>query len=108
MAHEHPSGLPAAYDRSLTAPSRARLIWPEGAFLQGADLNELQSLEARRNRRVGNMVAKDGDRVEGAEIFIDREAGTATCGSGRIFVAGDVRPVAAANLTAVPMAGEVY
>jgi hypothetical protein len=106
MAFEHPSGLASTYDRADSDAARARLVWPEGAYLQGADLNELQSLEARRNRRIGDMVARDGDRIAGGEIIIDRAAGSALLAAGRIYVRGDVRPVAAATLTGVDMVGE--
>lgn len=107
MAFEHPSGLPATYDRAASAPARSRMVWPEDVFIQGADLNELQSLETRRNRRVGNMVAKDGDRISGAEAIVDVEAGTVTLGAGRVYISGDVREIAAAILSGVPMTGEV-
>ncbi|MBT9293283.1 DUF4815 domain-containing protein [Prosthecodimorpha staleyi] len=105
--YEHPSGLPSTYDRAASGPNRARLLFAEGAFLQGADLNELQTVIERRGRRVGDMVARDGDRIDGAGITVDTEAGTVSLAAGRIYVRGDVRPVAAAILTAVPMTGEI-
>lgn len=107
MSFEHPSGLPAAYDRGASAPNRARVVWPEGVFVQGADLNEAQTLEARRNKRVGNMVARDGDRVSGADITVNRDAQSVSLANGRIYVNGDVRSVSAAVLTGIPMTGEV-
>lgn len=107
MPFEHPSGLPSTYDRAAAGPNRARLLFPEGSFLQGADLNELQSIVERRGRRVGDMVARDGDRIDGASITVDVEAGSVSLSAGRIYVRGDVRPVAAAILTGVPMMGEV-
>ncbi|MFO1151004.1 MAG: DUF4815 domain-containing protein [Alsobacter sp.] len=107
MAFEHRSGLPAAFDRASAGPSRARLVFPERAFLQGADLNELQSLEARRTNRVGNMTAQDGDRIAGCDILYDGTTLTATMAAGQVYVAGDVRPVAAAVLSNVAKTGEV-
>lgn len=107
MPFEHPSGLPSTYDRAASGPNRARLLFPEGAFMQGADLNEAQSIIERRSRRVGDMVARDGDRIDGAGITVDTEAGTVSLAAGRIYVRGDVRPVAAATLNAVPMTGEI-
>jgi hypothetical protein len=103
----HPSGLPAAYDRDGNDPDRAGLIWPEGAFIQGADLNETQSHLRRRTRRVGNMIAKDGDRVDGAEIVIDRNAETASMTEGRIYISGTVLPVAARVIADFPLTGDV-
>lgn len=107
MAYEHPSGLPNAFDRLPTTPERARLIWPEGVFLQGADLNELASLEARRNRRVGNMSATDGDRINGADIVIDAATHTLYLSSGSIYISGDVRPVEAAAIEGISLSGDV-
>ena len=104
--HDHPSGLPAAYDRSPSWPHAARMVWPERTFVQGSNLNETQSIEARRNRRLGNMVAKDGDRISGADIIVDRDAATVRLASGRLYIAGDVREIAAAEITGVPMTGE--
>lgn len=37
---------------------------------QGAEANELQAIEPRRNRRIGNLVAKDGDRIDGGEVTV--------------------------------------
>jgi hypothetical protein len=107
MAHEHPLGIPDAYDRSASAPAREQVVWPEGRFIQGADLTEAASLERRRNRRAHNLVAKDGDRVEGAEILVDIDGDLARLGAGLIYVDGDVRPVAAAVLTGVNYTGEI-
>ena len=104
--YDHPSGLPAAYDRAPSWPHAARMVWPERVFVQGSNLNEQQALEARRNRRLGNMVAKDGDRIAGGDIVVDREASTVRLAGGRLYIAGDVREVAAAEIASVPMTGE--
>lgn len=108
MAHEHRSGLPAAYDRGEAAPeTRAAVIWPAGVMIQGADLNEAQTLGRRRTQRVANMVARDGDRISGGEILVDVDAATVDLTAGRVYVAGDARPIAARQLTGVPMTGDV-
>jgi hypothetical protein len=107
MAFEHPSGLPAAYDRADADAARARLVWSEGTFVQGADLNEAQTIAERRDQRLGNMVAKDGDRAEGASIVINIDEERATLSAGRIYIAGDVRPVPAAVINSFPLTGEV-
>jgi len=99
--------LPAAYDRSLADPGRERVIFSEGHFAQAADLNEALSLERQARTRLGNMVARDGDRVENAVALVDTDAGTVTLAEGRLFVRGDVRPVGAAVLADVPMLGDV-
>jgi len=107
MPFEHPSGLPAAYDRANADAARARLVWSEGTFLQGADLNEAQTIAERRAQRLGNLVAKDGDRAEGASITINADEERATLTAGRIYVAGDVRAVPAAVINDFPLTGEV-
>jgi len=107
MAHEHPSGLPAAYDRSAENPEWSEVVFREDNIAQGAEINEVQSIVKRRNRRVGNLIAKDGDRISGADIVVDVDAGTVNVAAGRIYVAGDVREIAAASFTDVPMTGEV-
>ncbi len=112
MAHEHSSGLPDAYLRTHGAPDWARLVFPEMRFLQGAELNELQHLEHRRTMRGLNMVAKDGDRVSGADIIVTRDPEpattvTVTLTDGRIYAEGDVRPVAGTVIPGVPGTGTV-
>jgi hypothetical protein len=104
---EHPSGLPAAFDRTDADPARARLVWPEGSYLQGADLNEAQGLIERRTRRIGNLTARDGDRIDGAAIVINTAEARATLSAGQIYVAGDVRSVPAAVFDPFPLIGEI-
>jgi hypothetical protein len=112
MAFEHSSGLPGAYDRSPSRPNDARLVFVEGNMPQAAEMNEVQGVEARRNRRLGDMVTSDGRRVTGAEIVLtrvsaDAPTGTAALAAGRVYVKGDVRDIAARVLTGVPMTGTV-
>ncbi|MBB4042010.1 hypothetical protein GGR34_003695 [Microvirga flocculans] len=107
MAHEHSSGLPAAYDRTPAKPTWSEVVFREDQIAQGAELNELQALERRRNRRVGNLIARDGDRISGADIVVDPETGAVGLAPGEIYIAGDVLPVAAASFTGVAMTGEV-
>lgn len=107
MAFEHPSGLPRAYDRAASAATEiARLVFQEGNFTEHANLNELQTIEARRNRRIGNLIAKDGDRVSGCDIILDTANNQAFLASGTIYVKGDVRPVAAAVVPGIAASGE--
>ena len=67
MAYEHPSGLPGAYDRSGAFPHFTGLVHKAGDFVQAAEANEAQTIMRRRLQRIGNMVARDGDRVFGAQ-----------------------------------------
>lgn len=107
----HTSGRPNAFDRHALK-NFTRLVFEEsvpgdGRFLQAAEFNELQSIVEARGARVGNLVARDGDRYDGADALVDTQAGTVTLTAGEIYIAGDVLPVEAAVLNAVPMAGEV-
>lgn len=106
----HPSGLPDAYLSDRIGD--ARLVTAEGQFLHGVDLNDMQDLAERRVRRVGDMVARDGDRVAGCEIIVVADPSpattvTVTLGAGTVYADGDARSVDAAILTAVPGSGEV-
>lgn len=108
--YEHHSGLANTFDRSPSRPLDARIVVPEGAYVQGADINELQAIEARRNRRVGNMVASDGGRIDGAAIVLSVDHADTTklqalLAAGEIYAAGDVRVVEAATITGIPGTG---
>lgn len=103
----HPSGLSDAFERVLLGTA-ARLIFPENRIIEGANLNELQRLGERRDQRIGNMVAKDGDVISGGQIALNIAAGTATMAAGRIYVAGDVREVAAATISGITGSGTWY
>lgn len=104
--YERPGGPPNTFDRAPSFPNRTRAIWPERRFVNGADLNEQVSIEERRNRRGLDMGARDGDRIVGGDIVLDTGTAVATMTSGRIYVKGDVRPVAAGTLTAIPLTGD--
>jgi hypothetical protein len=115
MAFEHPSNLPGAYDR-CGAKGYAAVVFREAdqhrsAFLTGADLNETQSVQRARTRRLGDMVARDGDRLAMAAVAVliaeSGETMTLTLEAGKIYAAGDVRDVAERIIVAVPLAGDV-
>lgn len=112
MAYEHPSGVPGAWDRAPDNPSWARVVLREDRIAQAAEINELQTIGERRTRRIGNMTARDGDRIDGADIAVIRDPQPATTGTihltaGLVYVRGDVRPVAARDITGVELAGDV-
>jgi len=102
-----PSGLPGAYNRALKKPSWTGVIARENRFSQGTDLNDLATIIERRNRRVGNLVASDGDRIAAGDIIVDVSTGVVTLAPGLIYARGDVREIAGAVLTGVPMVGEI-
>lgn len=103
----HSSGLPAVYDRSPDHPDWARVLFREDRIAQATEIMEAQSIIEARNRRVSDRIMSDGDRIEGADIIVDALAGTVTLTAGRVYARGDVRPIASAVLTGVPMIGEV-
>ncbi|MFD2033065.1 DUF4815 domain-containing protein [Ancylobacter dichloromethanicus] len=107
MAYEHPSGLPDTFDRSSAFPDFSGLVFGERTFAEGASHNEPQSIIRRRAKRIGDMVARDGDRLAGAAVVIDVEAGRITLTAGKIYAAGDVRSVAERVFEDVALAGDV-
>ena len=110
MAFEHSSGLPAAYDRS-PGKGWSEVVVREDRFAQGSEINEIQSILAARGRRVGNLTARDGDRVEGCEITVVAATGptkmNVAINAGRVYVDGDVLPVPASSFSGLTISGEV-
>lgn len=107
MAHEHKSGLAGAYDRAVSNPLWDAVIAREHHLGQAAELVEAQTILQRKIRAIGDLSARDGDRIEGADIIVDTDTGAVTLTAGRVYVDGRVLPVAAATLAAVPMVGAV-
>lgn len=105
--YEHPSGLPATFDRSSAFPDVSGLVFSERTFGEAAAHNELQSIMRKRAKRIGDMVARDGDRLSGAAIVIDTEAGRITLTAGQIYAAGDVRSVSERIIEGVDLTGDV-
>ncbi|TIO63284.1 MAG: DUF4815 domain-containing protein, partial [Mesorhizobium sp.] len=108
MAYEHESNLTGAYDRAPQFPLWDSVLNREGKIGQAAEMVEAQTILQRKIRSIGNLVARDGDRVEGADIIIDVAAQTVTLMAGKLYVAGRVLDAPAAVLTDVPMTGAVH
>ncbi|WP_319775489.1 DUF4815 domain-containing protein [Breoghania sp.] len=106
MTFENPN-VPGAYNRTSTRTEDTGVVFVEQRYLQGADLNDMQSILRGGIRRAGELSARDGDRISGAGIVIDTGTGSITCEAGQVYARGDVRPVAAATLVDVPMVGDV-
>lgn len=100
-------GYSDIYDRFASGTALGRPWFREGKFAQAADANDMASYQEAARTRVGNLIAHDGDRIEGADIVVDVDNETLTLSAGRIYVRGDVHPVAEATLTDVPMTGDV-
>lgn len=96
-------------DRMPDAPGIERVYFGDGknSYAQGADVNEAFSREAASRRAIGDLIAKDGDILNGCAIVIDQTAGTVTITEGMVYLLGRPRPVQQAVLTGVPMTGQV-
>lgn len=106
MAYEHKSGLPLAHDRAEGRNDMQGVVFSGKRFIQSAEMNEAQTIERARARRISRVTMKDGDRIEGAGIvLIDEEAGQWTLTAGKIYADGDIFPVAQAVISDVPMTG---
>jgi len=112
MAYEHKSGIQNAYDRAEAHPEWQSLVFTD-KFVQSAELTEMQTVIRGRHNRVGRLIAKDGDRTEGAAAVVVPEAveeptvAQVILTAGKIYVGGDVLPVAALVLDEVPLTGIV-
>lgn len=107
MAFEHKSGIAGAHDRAADHPEWQGGVFVGDRFIQAADLNDIQTILRERNRRVSDLVAKDGDRVEGAAVIYIAADEQLILTAGRIYLRGDVFPIAGAVIDEVPATGEV-
>lgn len=107
MAFEHPSGLPDAYLGANGQEVQGLVFHGRRALIQGRELNDVQDVIRNRQNRLSRLVAKDGDRFEGAEAVVDIDGETVTLTAGKIVVGGDVFPVDEAVITDVAMTGRV-
>ncbi|MCF1453401.1 DUF4815 domain-containing protein [Agrobacterium vitis] len=99
--------LANVHDRSADRPDIDRVYFGEGDFAQAADINEAFSIEEKKRSAIGDLVASDGDRLSGADIVVDVDAGTVLITQGSIYLKGAPRSVDARTLTGVAMAGDV-
>lgn len=95
------------YDRSANGVAGDRVVFREDRLAQATELNDAFTIMSGRLGRVGKMVARSGDRIEGAEIIVDRDGEAVTLTPGMVYVRGDVRAVSGATLADVPMTGTV-
>lgn len=112
MAYEHKSGVPAAYDRAVDHPEWQSVVARETDYVQAADINDAQTIIRRRHNNLGSIITREGSRVAGAEAVVSRDPENAPTGqvlltAGKLFIGGDVLPVAMAVLNDVPMTGRV-
>ncbi|WP_208437602.1 DUF4815 domain-containing protein [Bartonella taylorii] len=105
---KHESGLPFAIDRSRGKDEQQSVVfYGQRPFIQAGELNEVQTIIRGRHNRLGRLVAKEGDRVERADAFVNKETKTVTLTDGKIYIAGDIFPVSEAVLNNVSMIGRL-
>jgi hypothetical protein len=95
------------HDRHPLRPEIERVYVGEGSVSQGADINEMLSIEETKRKAIGDLVAKDGDRMSGADITVDADAGTVGITAGVLYIQGGSRSIPARVLTGVPMTGDI-
>ncbi|WP_026088285.1 DUF4815 domain-containing protein [Bartonella rattaustraliani] len=95
-------------DRSVGKDEQQSVVfYGQRSFLQSGELNEMQTIIRGRHDRLGRLVAKEGDRVERADAFVNKDSQTVTLTEGKIYIAGDIFPVCDAVLNNVSMIGRV-
>ncbi|WP_208436010.1 DUF4815 domain-containing protein [Bartonella phoceensis] len=105
---KHESGLPFAIDRSIGKEEQQSVVfYGQRPFLQAGELNEVQTIIRGRHDRLGRLVAKEGDRVERADAFVNKDTKTVMLTEGKIYIAGDIFPVSKAILKNVSMVGRL-
>ncbi|ENN94680.1 phage related protein, virulence-associated [Bartonella vinsonii subsp. berkhoffii str. Tweed] len=105
---KHESGLPFAIDRSRGKEEQQSVVfYGQRPFIQSGELNEVQTIIRGRHDRLGRLVAQEGDRVERADAFVNKETRTVTLTEGKIYIAGDIFPVLEAVLNNVSMVGRL-
>lgn len=106
-----PTAFPAlasVRDRTESRPNIERVYFPEGAYSQGADINEAFSREAGKRKAIGDLIAKDGNRLSGGDVIVNIAGSSVFISAGILYLLGAPRAVDARTLTAVPMTGDVY
>lgn len=73
-----------------------------GDGLQSRELNEIQDTLRHQIEGVAASILSEGDRIEGAGIAVDNDAGEVTLETGRVFLRGAVRTVDEVTM-AIPM-----
>lgn len=95
-----------ADDKSDSAAKRERLLFVDGRYLQGAELNEMQSMTQKRITGIGDALFSDGDVISDGQISVNSSTGAVSAQAGKVYLSGAVREVPAANFT-IPVKGTV-
>lgn len=83
------------YDRFDESKQFSQVLYRNGVVLQGAELNEMQSILKKRIKDVGDTLLANGDIIEGCQIIIhDSEASdimtSVTITAGKLYLNGEV------------------
>lgn len=87
------------YNRYIKSGKWSRILFLAGRYIQSAEFNELQSMQAERLKGIGDAVFSDGDVISGCDVSVDFATARIALGAGRIYLDGEVREVEAASLT---------
>lgn len=98
-----PDGYYNHYDETK---HRESILFIDPRVLQGAELNEWQSLEKARRKRCFSGIYRDGDIISDCQISVDAATGEVRASSGALYLDGDVRGVQPATFT-IPTSGTV-
>lgn len=94
------------YDRFDAEKNYEKILYRAGYTLQSAELNEQQSMAARRLRDVADALFKDGDVIRDASVLVDPVSGLVRAAAGAVYLRGAVRGVVPAEFT-IPTSGTV-
>ena len=71
-----------ADDKSDSVAKRERLLFVDGRYLQGAELNEMQSMTQKRITGIGDALFSDGDVISDGQISVNSSTGAVSAQAG--------------------------
>ena len=88
------ASMPKDYYNNFDANKHyQQLLYRDGYVLQGAEVNEQQSMNLHHLRGVADALFKDGDVIRDAQIVVDGATGQVRAQAGLVYVGGLVRAV---------------
>ena len=76
------------YNRFDPAKQDEAVLFRDGYVIQGAELNELQSIAQHRLKGIADVLFKDGDLIRDAQIAVDARTGQVRCEAGAVYLNG--------------------
>ncbi|PID66589.1 MAG: hypothetical protein CR975_02115 [Gammaproteobacteria bacterium] len=84
-------------------PSRDKntrgIAFRAGKVIQSAEMNEMQSIEHARHRRVSDVMLREGDIVAGGVARLDPDTGELSIEKASVYLDGDIHDVEPQTLT---------